>query len=551
MQRKSRSIIILVLVAALFSACNRTPDHMRYIPKDAVVVAGINIKSLGKKIAWNAITGSKLFHEMEQRLPEKNAKDAISGIEKAGIDVMNTFYVYIKTDNRFSGGNRITGLIPLSDAGAWEAYVKRVFPNAQITQHGDRKEASLGTDMYVGWNKNLLIIINMMQIAGMPGDSTGQVNVSSAMGNTDVSAEMENAFTVTKENSIAGVKNFKLLQDKGHDVTFWLNYDQLMTQYSGNMAQRVGVSLSGALWKDAAFAAGFDFQKGKIAGDMRYYVSEDLKEVAKELGATNISKDMVDRLPHDNLDALFAMHLSPKGLKGILEKTGLLGLANVGLSGGGLTIDNILQAFTGDMAFVMNDFTLKAEPVKDSFMGQQVIHKNQKATFTMCYVLKIDNKEQFGKLMQLAKENGIQQTSAGNGFVFPIGTTDTVYLLTNNDYLIASNRYASANGFLQGQFKGQKMPEGVPAVVAHPFALHLDIKQMFANVDAGIGGSPKDSTMIMESKKLLNNFELSGGEYKDNGFDYHMDVNFINTDENSIIQLMDYGMKMSDSEHNN
>ena len=42
------------------------PDHAKLIPGDAAVVAGINTGEIGKKIAWNAILGSKLFDEMKQ-----------------------------------------------------------------------------------------------------------------------------------------------------------------------------------------------------------------------------------------------------------------------------------------------------------------------------------------------------------------------------------------------------------------------------------------------------------------------------------------------------
>lgn len=139
-----RNSILLVVVITLFSACSKIPDHARYIPKDAVMVTGINLKSFSKKIAWNVITGSKLYKEMHARIPEKNAQDALSGIEKSGIDFANTIYVYAKTDNRYTGGQKVVGLVPLSDAGDWEAYVKKTFPDAAITQHGDRKETSLG-----------------------------------------------------------------------------------------------------------------------------------------------------------------------------------------------------------------------------------------------------------------------------------------------------------------------------------------------------------------------------------------------------------------------
>lgn len=53
--------------------------------------------------------------------------------------------------------------------------------------------------------------------------------------------------------------------------------------------------------------------------------------------------------------------------------------------------------------------------------------------------------------------------------------------------------------------------------------------------------------MIMESKKLLSNISFDGGEFNNNAFTYHMDINFINTDENSLIELMDYGMKINDA----
>src|SRR3954467_11860374 len=131
MRRRLHHIIFLILTVFLFSACSKLPDHARYIPKDAVAVAGINLKSLSKKIAWNMITGSKLFKEIQKRMPQQNAKDAMMGIEKAGLEISSTFYVYVSADTRYKGGNRVTGLIPLADAARWEAYVKQVFPTAE------------------------------------------------------------------------------------------------------------------------------------------------------------------------------------------------------------------------------------------------------------------------------------------------------------------------------------------------------------------------------------------------------------------------------------
>src|SRR6476469_6694328 len=106
MHRQQRTVFLLLIATIFFTACNSgIPEHARYIPKDAVAVAGVNLRSLSKKIAWNVITGSKLFKEMQAHIPERNAKEAMAGIEKSGIDFANTLYLYVKTDNRFKGGN--------------------------------------------------------------------------------------------------------------------------------------------------------------------------------------------------------------------------------------------------------------------------------------------------------------------------------------------------------------------------------------------------------------------------------------------------------------
>ena len=547
MLSKARISITMCLALSLFCACNKIPDHARYIPKDAVAVAGVNLKGLSKKIAWNMITGSKLFKEMQSRIPEKNAKDAMGGIEKAGIDYLNTIYVYVKSDNRFSGGNRIVGIVPLSDAGQWETYIKQVLPNVSITQHGERKEASLGTDMYVGWNKNILIISSQGRANAGDDDETGQPQGKNAM--PDMTAEMDKAFNVPADNAITTNVHFKGLQEEEHDVMFFLNYDQLMTQVNGSMADRMGgVSISNSLWKDAVFTAGFDFKTGKITGDMRYYVPDSLKAIGSEFAANNADKDMLSRLPGQNLDMLMAMHISPKALKDLLIKTDLWGLTNAGLVTQGMNADNVLDAFTGDMALVMNNFSVRTESVTDSFMGQAVVHQNQKPNLDMCFVIKLNKKENFQQIMGLAKQMGAL-LPMDNGYVMPLDEKDSVYLMINDQYAVASNKFGTANGFLQGSFKGQKMPDAAAAAVGdHPWSLYFDIEQLFKNIDLGASNSAHDSAMLAESRKLLKSIAVNGGTFKNNAFEYHLDINFTNTDENSIINLMDYGMKMSDAD---
>ncbi|MBS1687973.1 MAG: DUF4836 family protein [Bacteroidetes bacterium] len=540
--RRYLRFIVVCIAPVILSACHSAPDSAQYIPKDAIVVASVDVKTLTKKVAWTAITGSKLFEQMQQRMAGSNAP--VKDPSQIGVDMMNTMYMYVKT-----GANqrsRVTALIPLADAGKWETYIKSTFPNATITQHGIRKEASLAKGVYVGWSPDLLIIMNLISSgnnyqAGYTTDSNGVVAQPPAAQNdlAALQAEMENAFATTKDNSLIQNEHFKKLQSEGHDISFWLNYDQVMQQ--GMYGMMSGLTLANTFWKDAALTAGFDFDRGKINGLMHYYTSADMKDLGKDLGSSDADKSMLEMLPKDNMDLLMTYHLSPKGTKSILEKAGVLGLVNIAIAQQNMDADYVLDAFTGDMALVLNDFSLQAQGIKDSSMGTS--YSSYKPVFNGLYALKINKKENFNKLLSLAKDNGLVQTGV-NSYALPIGFTDSVILITDDNYAVVSNKSSNARAYLQGSYKGQKMPAAAD-VYGHPFAMFMDVQQMAKAVDPSMSRSPNDATVINEGKKLLSDISVNGGAYKNDAFEYKIAVNFMNKDENSLLQLIDFATKMN------
>lgn len=71
MRQKLALIAFVAGTVLLLSACHSLPDHAKYIPKNAVAVLSVDIENLGKKVAWNAITGSKIFDEWKARPRKK------------------------------------------------------------------------------------------------------------------------------------------------------------------------------------------------------------------------------------------------------------------------------------------------------------------------------------------------------------------------------------------------------------------------------------------------------------------------------------------------
>jgi hypothetical protein len=468
-----RLVATFALIVAILASCSKEPNHQKLIPKDAAVVAGINVKSLSKTIAWNVITGSKLFKEMQKRMPEKANNDLAGGIGKFGIDPLNTFYVYLKTDARFTSGIRVTGLIPLSSSTDWEAFLQKTFPTAKVTESNGIKKANLDGNLFIGWNSDLLILMNSLDF------SAGTIHAGVS---PDMASELENAFKTPQENSITSNKNFTSLENAGHDFSLWINYEQIMNQYVAE-GKMTAVTVNPDMWKNAAMACGFDFKKGQITGDLSWYSSKDMDSIYRQFGANNVDKDLVKMIPGENLDMMFAWHLSTKGIKSVLEKTQVLGLVNIGLSTTGLDADQMLDAFTGDMAFTMNDLTVSnvSSPDGTSQMGKA----------SMSYIMKIKNAENFNKILDVAKQTG-QMAPLANGYFVPVSLTDTLFILLNSQYLVTSNHYDVAANILQQKGGKPLKPETEQLVKSHPFSLHFDIAEASRRIEVNPDISPAD-----------------------------------------------------------
>lgn len=530
--------IAVLLVAFTFTACNNTPKQAAYIPKDASIVIGINAKELSKKIAWNVLVGSELFDEMKKELPDTAV---VSGLGDAGVDVLSTIYAFVKTDERFSNGVKMTAIIPLSDVKKWENYIHKTFPGIVIKATKNRKEAKLGDNIYAGWTNDMAIVMNTL--SQYPTYNMMDSIATPVAKDEDVlPQEMEAAFNIDKGNTLLKDKRFAKLEEEGHDLTLWVNYDAIMSNMGSSMGSLTGgIAMSGKLWKNAAMATGIDFEKGKIAAAMNYYVAEELQQVYKEYGTPSADKEMVAMLPKHNLAFMAAMHLTPKALKATLEKMGMLGFMSLALTETGLTSDDVFEAFSGDMAIAANDFMLKKKTI--AYEGMEPFTSTTPSV-NYLFTAMIGDKAKMLKLINFAVSKDMLIPMGNNIWKLSDGVEDTTYIVTNEKYLVASNKLSAANGFLTGAFKTQEMPQPVKdEVVGKPMGMFADFQALLANIQY-TKAEEKDSLMTVEIKQLAQNFVASGGDFKDGSFKYKMDFNFVNKKENSLIILMNFAAKM-------
>lgn len=548
----SRHLLLLLSGVLLLFSCHSVPDHARYIPKDATTVIGVNTNVLSKKIAWSAITGSKLLDELEKGADAGDMRQKAEALKDAGISYNSTLYFYHKADNRYPGNNKMVLVLPLSSESKWEDFLKKNFKDSPIAPQKDFKTALIDDKAMAGWNEKVLIIQNPMRLrttelvpVPAPEDSTGEsapeMVPSEGWGGVDEAAtlsELQNAFSMKKENSVLKDDHFSTLAKQGDDISVFVNYEQFMNTMNG---MGMGAAVAQPLFQNTAFTAGINFKNGLIESDMRYYPSENMKEITQKLGSKNVDQDLTDRLPGNNLGMVLAYHLDPAGLSAALDKMGLTGLANLSLSSQGLNLDEILGAFTGDLAFTINNFRVEESKMEvDSFMLQFMDTTDltqREPAMDLLFVLKIKNKATVDKLLRLAQQSGLK--SMGNG-VYQLGNNpEDGQLLVNNDYIVAGNNTAMVQAFSTHK-TAQKLPQPAREIVTgHPLGYYMDIQAMLQQVPAPTGrGKAAEAAMLAGSKKMFRSIELAGGEFRHQASNFQLKVNLMDKSENALLQLL-------------
>ena len=137
----------------------------------------------------------------------------------------------------------------------------------------------------------------------------------------------------------------------------------------------------------------------------------------------------------------------------------------------------------------------------------------------------------------------------GTGYAIRLNPQDSLFVMANDQYAVLSNKYESGSAILTGSNKEKLATAVGNDACSHPMAMFFDINQSLKNIDTKpmlTHGS--DSSMYEVCRHLLTNVSITGGEFKNDAVQAHLDVNFANSEENSIITLLDFGMKISEAQ---
>lgn len=525
MKSFSRLTITIVAVMTVFSACKKSNDAGKMIPKDALIILHLNIKSLSSKISWDEIRQTSWYKEAYNDTAAKPwVKKIMDNPENSGIDFNAGLFVFAQKN---AGTGQVVFEGDIKDAAVFEAFNRNFTTEAATTKDGNLNTLTLKNESVVCWNnKKFAYVFNSPFMAQVPvnTDST-QAPVPQASTVAQLLQTCKNLFSLSSDANLEKNEKFaKLIKEDG-DVHYWQNTEQFMKN-SPQLGMMSMLKLD-LFFKENVSTMTANFENGKINVHQKMYASAELTDLMKKYGGGSVNSEMIHNIPSGDLTGLLSIHYKPEGLRELIKLTGMDGFINMFITQQGFTLDDFVKANKGDVLFAVTDFTMKPDTFTfKTGSGKDTVFNSYKPDLNMLFSVSIDDNPSFDKLMSAAKKMSAEMRKDSG-----------IYYARNTKYFALGNNQQNLNKYIAGGSNKIDLPGKTDD---HPVAFYINIQKILMQINPRPGMDSVERIVLSESKRMWSDIFLSGGEYNDGGFVMHTEVNLQDKNTNSIKQLNTY-----------
>jgi hypothetical protein len=546
----SKVLLAISAIAILLTSCSKLPEQSKYIPKTASLVLSVNSKQISKKLITNGITMDKLFAAVQEKDSTSDMQKFWKDIENSGLDLQaNSFVSVVYSKNQ----SYVTLTGGLKDATKFEEYLKKNVSNFSLQTKSDFKYILEGKqEAVIAWNKGTVIYLKGIEGDAMkkalpptglptpdsnqgeePSDSSSAQPASLVAAADDMQtwvAEVDHLFHLKKDETAGSIEAFNDLLKNNADLSVYINPEPVYNAQAAMMPANLKTLLAGCYYTGA-----INFEKGKVLVDGISYVGKDLAGIYKKYGNMEADLDMLEKYPSQNITGFVVYGFDFRMIGDIVKSTGLDGIANMGLQSSGLTLDDILNAFKGQLVFVASDFQVKKKPSL-YIEGDSTTAPESKWVFAM----KVGDKASFDKVMSSPMLKGFF-TKQGDTYVMTQNMPG-MPAISITDKLVSS---ASDSALLQEYLAGKGKATGLDndfmsKIKGKPMGAYVNFEKIVNNIP--------DEEIPEEGKPLAGKFKnlLRDMTAVSNSFDgktQHSEIvlNFRNETENSLVQLVNLG----------
>ncbi len=524
--KRTPILTVAAIAASMFLvSCKNNSTSGLAIPKDAAMVLQVNTSSLTSKLSWEEIKATNWFREMAKDANDSLAKKMLENPENSGIDLKGDLVYFMKKQGK--GGYMVLEG-KLKDAAAFEAMVKQIKTGATTQKDGDLSYIVTDDNNIVSWTSNQFFAMSdapffAMNPYGMDENSDVKFPTDSLKKFTKDLLALKSDDALTKDD------RFNDLVKADGDVHFWINSDQTLS----NMGSYLSMLKVGSLLKGNALAYSLNFENGKIAVKAKSYFGEEMSKLMDKYASRNVDKDLINRIPSQNVVGVMAMNFDPAIIKEFLVAAGVDGMLNGMLGKQGLSVDDLVNASKGQFLVSISDVTVtKKEKVIPAFYegGEPYTYTTTEPEMNFLFATSVNNKATFDKILGLAKEemgNSMEDTSKLN-------------FKANNEWFAVSNRNSTVDQFMAG---GNNKFAFADKISGHPFGLYIDLQKAM-KAGASTMENAGDSAAFDASLKMWEDVVATGGEYKKGVATMEFVVNLVDKSKNSLKQINEYGDKI-------
>lgn len=504
------------------SCSSSVPKQASFIPKDAFMVMDFNTASLAEKCKKGNINWDSLFTNALKDADSDKAsalKTQFSKMTEAGIDFGDHIFSFVKMASSMMTGQNVTvGLVAgMKDAAKFETYIKSQKDVTPIQKKDTYSYTVLNNEVGIGWNKDVAILVY-----ATPPQARNADEVAPNDGKASLDA-LDQLMHLKKEEAIVAIDDFKTLMKEKADILYWSNSEGIVSSIP-----LVGMTKLGDLFKGMYTAGTLNFEDGKAVASVKSYFGKDLADILKKYPSPNADMAMVNMYPSPLLGYM-NISFNPNVLLDIIKYAGVEATANQFLAQSGFTLEDIIKAFSGDMAFMVSNFRISQKTM--DFGGEKINYT--KPEFDFIFNMKIADVASYNKIAAALTSKGLMEMK--NGRYVPKNMEDAGFLM-NGKNLIFANSDSMIQQYLAGKGNPNLPKEISSKANGKPFSFFADIHTILKQ-------APVDSSNIQSmnmAKATFKDFSSMTEKMNGNSVSSHMELRTMNEKENSLVSLINF-----------
>jgi len=502
-------------------SCKNSSQSDLLIPKDAAIVIHVNSASLASKLSWKDIQQTEWFKEFSKESKDSLAKQLLADPAQSGVDTKEDLVYFMMKQGK---GGYLAFEGSLADAAKFEKLNKQIAKTEETKKDGELTQLVMEGNAVLTWNNDKFLYIYdapflNMASAMMSSGSEG----STAFPADSLKKFAKDIFTLASSNNLTSDERFSDMLAEAGDVHLWMNSGNLYKSMVGGALSMMKIS---SLLDGNISASTLNFDNGKISFNATQYYGKEVANLLDKYKFKNVSADLINRIPTQDVVGAFAMNCPPELLKELFVLAGIDGMINAALGQMNYSMDELVQASNGELLFAFSNFEMK-EKVK--FPGTAFSYTAKEPDMKFLMAASVNNQASFEKLVDIIKKQP-HDTAANASVDYKI----------QNKWFAVSNEPGYTSKFLAG---GNSKLAFTDKISGHPFVGYFDIQKILKSTEPTMDSELNKGTMAA-SIRLWQDVVMYGGDYKKGKMTYRVDINLMDKNTNSLKQLNDYGMQL-------